>query len=280
MLQLRRQRPRQGVHAFSAQQGHEIVVVEKAPHGIDDEDQPALRQVGLFDQQLLALRFLLIALDQRRRRNLAAAAGARRSGTSAFAELIALLDDAADRQDLITRERLLLVGLGERLLDLALGSARDLDRDIGRHHTALDGDEEAVLAMFQEIADGADVFRAEVDLGRNLGIAVAPGLQHADLAHQFERSRVSTSQVLDQAHDIAILFGRLDHDCWYFGFAQDDEGFQPSLTADEVIPRSVRPAADRDRFLQPEVRNAGHQLADPHDCGHLRGRVAFFAAIW
>src|SRR5438067_851407 len=43
----------QRVHALRSKQADELVVVQQPAQRVDEEQQPALRQVGLLDQQLL-----------------------------------------------------------------------------------------------------------------------------------------------------------------------------------------------------------------------------------
>src|SRR3546814_13684211 len=69
MLRLRRSNPlgqcaRQGAQPLRSQQRHEMIVGQQTPHGVGDEQQPAARQGGALDQQLLPFRFALIGADQ------------------------------------------------------------------------------------------------------------------------------------------------------------------------------------------------------------------------
>ena len=48
----------------------ELLIGIEPTQRIDDKGQPGLGQIGFLDQQLLSLRFGLIALDQRRSGNL------------------------------------------------------------------------------------------------------------------------------------------------------------------------------------------------------------------
>src|SRR3984893_1520027 len=70
---------------------------------------------------------------------------------------------------------------------------------------ALDGGEEPLLAVFEQITDRGYVIGGEVDLRGDFGIAVTRILENADFTHQLERARVAASQVLDQAHHVAVL---------------------------------------------------------------------------
>ena len=53
------------MHRFGAQQREELLIDIEPTQRIDDKGQPGLGQIGFLDQQLLSLRFGLIALDQR-----------------------------------------------------------------------------------------------------------------------------------------------------------------------------------------------------------------------
>ena len=57
---------RHRVHRLGVQQREKLLIGIEPAQRIDDKAQPRLRQIGFLDQQLLALRFGLITLDQRR----------------------------------------------------------------------------------------------------------------------------------------------------------------------------------------------------------------------
>jgi hypothetical protein len=76
--------------------------------------------------------------------------GAPRSLWGFLAALVALQNDPPNCQDLIAGQELVPIGLGQRLLDIAVGSAGYLHCDMGRHDTALDR-EEPFLAVFEQI---------------------------------------------------------------------------------------------------------------------------------
>jgi hypothetical protein len=81
-----------------------------------------------------------------------------------FAALIALQNDPPNGQDLVPGQQFGLIGLGKRLLDIAVRGAGNLHGDIGRHDTALDGGEEPFLAMLEQITNCGDVIGGEVIL--------------------------------------------------------------------------------------------------------------------
>jgi hypothetical protein len=136
---------------------------------------------------------------------------------------------------------------------------------------ALDGGEEPLLAVFEQITDRGYVIGGEVDLRGDFGIAVSPFLEGADFAHQLERSRVTASQVLHKAHHVAVLLGGFDDDRRDLALSQGDECFQPPLTTDEIILRLGPAAADRDRLFEAEVSNAADQLME--DPSVARSRI-------
>jgi len=107
------------VHRLCTKQGEELLILEEPAQRIDDKGQPSLRYVGFPDQELLALRLVLITLDQRRRGNLA---GMRRAAASVglLAALTALQNDSPNCQDLVAGQEFVLIGLGERPLDIAV----------------------------------------------------------------------------------------------------------------------------------------------------------------
>ena len=139
---IRAARPRAAAACASprrATRSTKLLIGKEATQRIDDKGQPGLRQIGLLDQQRLPLRFVLVALDQRRRGDLS---GVRCAAASVglLAALIALQYDPPDCQDLIPGQQLILVGLGERPLNIAVGGAGNFHGDIGRHDAALDRD--------------------------------------------------------------------------------------------------------------------------------------------
>jgi hypothetical protein len=77
---------------------------------------------------------------------------------------------------------------------------------------------------------------------------------------QLQRPMLTPCQILDEAHDVAVLFGRLDHEGRDFGFPQRNKCFEPALSAHEVIACSTRALANCNRFLQPEMRDAVDQF--------------------
>src|SRR6202040_1369834 len=77
---------------------------------------------------------------------------------------------------------------------------------------------------------------------------------------QVDCAMLTTSEVFHQAHDQAILDVGIDDESRNFVLAQRLVGFEPSLTAHEVVAWTVRvgPAGDSYRLLQPKfahVRN-------------------------
>jgi len=133
---------------------------------------------------------------------------------------------------------------------------------------ALDGGEEPLLAVFEQITDRGYVIGGEVDLRGDFGIAVTPILENADFTHQLERARVAASQVLDQAHHVAVLRRGFDDNRRDLALSQRDKCFKAPLPADEVILRLGPAAADSDRLFEAEVSNAGDQLMeDPSVAG-------------
>ena len=133
---------------------------------------------------------------------------------------------------------------------------------------ALDGGEEPLLAVFEQITDRGYVIGGEVDLRGDFGIAVSPFLEGADFAHQLERARVAASQVLDQAHHVAVLLRGFDDDRRDLALPQGDECFQPSLSANQVVTGFGAAPAHCNRFFEAEMSNAGDQLMeDPSVAG-------------
>src|SRR6202030_3056509 len=118
------------------------------------------------------------------------------------------------------------------------------------------------LAMIEQITNRGDVIGGEIDLSGDLGIGVTPILEGADFAHQLERTRMAASQVLDQAHHVAVLLRGLDDDRRDLALSQRDKCFKAPLSTDEVILRLGPAAADSDGLFEAEVRNAGDQLVE------------------
>src|SRR6202030_4274080 len=84
---------RQRVHRLGAQHREKLLIGIEPAQRIDDKGQPGLRQIGFLDQQLLALRLGLIALDQRRGGNLPGVLAASGGPRRALSPLIALQND-------------------------------------------------------------------------------------------------------------------------------------------------------------------------------------------
>jgi CO/xanthine dehydrogenase Mo-binding subunit len=81
-------------------------------------------------------------------------------------------------------------------------------------------------------------------------------------AHQLERARVAASQVLDQAHHIAVLLRGFDNNRRDLALSQRDKCFKAPLPTDEVILRLGAAAADSDRLFEAEMSDAGDQLME------------------
>src|SRR3546814_12529336 len=69
---------------------------------------------------------------------------------------VALFDDLPDREYLIARDRLFLIGLRQRLLNLALLGAGDLHGDRMRDAAALDRRDQLPLAIVEQQADRSE----------------------------------------------------------------------------------------------------------------------------
>ena len=73
---------------------------------------------------------------------------------------------------------------------------------------------------------------------------------------------LAPGEVLDQAHDEAVLLRGLDHDRGDLRLAESDERLESALAAHEVVARLVRPLRHRDRLLQAEMRDARDQFVE------------------
>jgi hypothetical protein len=73
---------------------------------------------------------------------------------------------------------------------------------------------------------------------------------------------VAASQILNQAHHIAVLLRGLDDNRRDLALSQGDERFEPSLSTDEVVPRLGPVPADRGRFFETEMSYTGDQLME------------------
>jgi len=61
------------------------------------------------------------------------------------------------------------------VLNIAVGGAGNLHRDIRRHEPAFDGDQESLLAVFQQIANCGGIIGREVDLRGDFGVGIWAG---------------------------------------------------------------------------------------------------------
>jgi hypothetical protein len=185
------------VHRLDAEQREELLVGIEPTKRIDDKGQPGLRQVGFLDQQPLALRFGLITLDQSRGGQFPGVGNASAGPRWALSPLIALQNDPPNGQDLVPGQQFVLVCLGKRLLDIAVGGAGNLDCDIGRHDAAFDGGDEPLLAMFEQITNRGDVIGGEINLSGDFGIGVRQRRARCDASQRslirFDRSPARVS---------------------------------------------------------------------------------------
>lgn len=128
-----------------------MLVREQAAHGIGNEQQPATCERSALDEQLLSLRLALIGADQPLgRHGLLNTARPRASLVKLLAARIALIDDLADCQHLIPRNRFLLIGFGKRALDLAVLGSGDFHRDRVRDHPTLNCGDQLFLAIIKQ----------------------------------------------------------------------------------------------------------------------------------
>src|SRR3546814_6213191 len=97
---------------------------------------------------------------------------------------VALFDDLPDREYLIARDRLFLIGLRQRLLNLPLLCAGDLHGDRMRDDAALDPRDQLLLPLFEQQADRAAIPDPKIDLGGDLRVGIATG---APRAHRVDR---------------------------------------------------------------------------------------------
>jgi hypothetical protein len=154
--------------------------------------------------------------------------------------IIALLDDLPDRQHLVAWNLPLFVRLRERLLHLTLFGAGNLRRDGVRNHPSLHSGDELFLASLEQHANGRYIFNSEIDFFGDLGVRITAVGECTDRTDQLERPLATPRQILDEAHDVAVLFGRLDQEGRDFGLTEGNERFEPALSAYEVIARTTR----------------------------------------
>ena len=86
--------------------------------------------------------------------------------------------------------------------------------------------------------------------------------ERTDRMDQLQRGVLTPSEILDEAHDEAVFFRRLEHERGDFRLAQCDESLKPTLSAYEIVARSARRACYCDRLLQPEMRDAVDQFLE------------------
>ena len=185
-----------------------------------------------------------------------------RCPANAFAGTVALFDDLPDREHLFPRNGFFLIGLGQSLLDVPVLCSGDLDGDGVWDGAPLYGVDQFLLAMVEEEADRRNILLAEPDLGRDFSRAVAALLEFPNSSHKLQRRMSAASEVLDEAHDEAIVFAGLDHDCGYLRLTESHKGFEPSLPAHQII--TARPSArrDSDGSLEAQQFDAAHQLLE------------------
>jgi hypothetical protein len=64
----------------------------------------------------------------------------------------------------------------------------------------------------------------------DLGVRITALGERTDRTDQLKRPLLTPRQILDEAHDVAIFFGRLDHEGRDFGFPQRNKRFEPALS--------------------------------------------------
>lgn len=99
---------------------------------------------------------------------------------------------------------------------------------------------------------------------------VAASRQLSDAVNQFERAVLAAREVLYQTHDEAVLFARFNDHRRDFRRAKSNEGFEPPLSADQIIAVLSGSLADRDRFLEAKRCNGIDQLLKHPLVAHTR----------
>jgi hypothetical protein len=106
-----------------------------------------------------------------------------------------------------------------------------------------------------------------INFSGNLGCAVTSGFQAVDLAEQLQRADLAASNIFDQTHQKAFFPRCFSDNRRNFGLAQRDEGFETTLTADEIVWFAVAwlvPASDRNWSLQSKIRNVRYHSLKSH----------------
>jgi len=116
--------------------------------------------------------------------------------------------------------------------------------------------------MFNQVYDASYVYAFHAELLGNIRNAVFAFTKASDFANDISVGRRPSRDVLDQTHEELILTGRLGNDRRYAGFAECNEGFDPSLAANkvELFAIWIRFLAphDSDRLLQSNFSDIGN----------------------
>ena len=118
--------------------------------------------------------------------------------------------------------------------------------------------------MIEQPQKAPNVRSIEIGLARDLAFAVAPLAQVPDLLDQLELAMLAPGDVLDQAHQHAVLFAGLDDDRRNLVLPERLVGFETTLTADQIVPLLAvgsAPGGHRDRSLETEAGNVGDDIA-------------------
>ena len=145
------------------------------------------QRCGRLEQEFTSLAAQREAFIRSQRNDLSSMRDAAALARCTLAALIAPQNDPPNGQDLVPGQQFVLVSLGKRLLDIAVGGAGDLHGDIGRHDTALDGGEETLLTVFEQITDRGDVIGGE-SIFLAISVLVYPRSLRAPI------SRISSSE--------------------------------------------------------------------------------------
>src|ERR1019366_2819482 len=98
-----------------------------------------------------------------------------------FAAAPALFNNSPHRDQLLSAQFFIGIGLGQSSLNVLIARLRDLDSHVERKNAGFNGRDEPFLTLFQKGPDHVNVFDAYADFWCNFAIAVSAAAQGADV---------------------------------------------------------------------------------------------------
>jgi len=153
-------------------------------------------------------------------------------------------------------ESSVLVGFGERSLNVGVSPGGQLNSSVDGQASRLDALDEVVLAVSEKIDDSRNVGTVHPELfGDRRGLIVL-SVEALDFAQEIRRARGSSSEIFYQAHEVTLVLGGVVDDGVNHRVAEVADGFQAALPADQIVacPIVLKCAlVNRDRLFKSDA---------------------------